>query len=38
MNCVVCQNNKKYKCSKCRAPYCSVLCYKQHQDSCKGEV
>lgn len=36
MNCVVCHNNKKYKCSKCRDPYCSITCYQEHQKVCQG--
>ncbi|KAH8252689.1 hypothetical protein KR032_001259 [Drosophila birchii] len=33
-NCVSCtENPRKYKCSKCSAPYCSVACYKTHRDS-----
>ncbi|XP_016958542.1 zinc finger HIT domain-containing protein 3 [Drosophila biarmipes] len=32
--CVNCEENtRKYKCSKCEAPYCSVACYKEHKDS-----
>ncbi|XP_017038872.1 zinc finger HIT domain-containing protein 3 [Drosophila ficusphila] len=35
-NCVICEENpRKYKCSKCSAPYCSVACYKTHKDSPK---
>ena len=30
--CRVCEANAaKYKCPSCRAPYCSVACYKNHQ-------
>ncbi|XP_052843633.1 zinc finger HIT domain-containing protein 3 [Drosophila gunungcola] len=33
-NCINCEENtRKYKCSKCSAPYCSVACYKAHKDS-----
>ncbi|XP_017033323.1 zinc finger HIT domain-containing protein 3 [Drosophila kikkawai] len=33
-NCVSCtEKPRKYKCSKCSAPYCSVACYKVHRDS-----
>ncbi|XP_017013738.2 zinc finger HIT domain-containing protein 3 [Drosophila takahashii] len=33
-NCINCEENtRKYKCSKCEAPYCSVACYKEHKDS-----
>ncbi|XP_020801147.1 zinc finger HIT domain-containing protein 3 [Drosophila serrata] len=33
-NCVSCaEKPRKYKCSKCSAPYCSVTCYKVHRDS-----
>ncbi|KAH8283560.1 hypothetical protein KR018_006460 [Drosophila ironensis] len=32
--CVGCEEiTKKYKCSKCAAPYCSVACYRAHKDS-----
>ncbi|KAH8322570.1 hypothetical protein KR074_007173 [Drosophila pseudoananassae] len=32
--CVNCsENTRKYKCSKCFAPYCSVVCYKAHKDT-----
>eukprot|EP00099_Drosophila_melanogaster_P012146 NP_001286464.1 uncharacterized protein Dmel_CG8204, isoform B [Drosophila melanogaster] len=32
--CIICVDNlRKYKCSKCSAPYCSVACYKTHRDS-----
>ncbi|XP_017077581.1 zinc finger HIT domain-containing protein 3 [Drosophila eugracilis] len=35
-NCINCEENtRKYKCSKCSAPYCSVACYKAHKDSPK---
>ncbi|XP_002068783.2 zinc finger HIT domain-containing protein 3 [Drosophila willistoni] len=34
MECINCaETTKKYKCSKCSAPYCSVSCYKAHKDS-----
>ncbi|XP_034651957.1 zinc finger HIT domain-containing protein 3 [Drosophila subobscura] len=34
MECAICaESPKKYKCSKCMAPYCSVKCYKVHKDS-----
>ena len=36
MNCVVCQGKHKYKCSKCRAPYCSVTCCQTHNQHCLG--
>lgn len=32
----MCRGNHKYKCSKCRSPYCSIPCYKTHQQSCAG--
>jgi hypothetical protein len=38
MNCIVCEGKQKYKCSKCRAPYCSVGCYQQHKEGCPGAV
>ncbi|KAH8401580.1 hypothetical protein KR009_006690 [Drosophila setifemur] len=32
--CINCaEHTRKYKCSKCSAPYCSVACYKAHRDS-----
>ena len=33
--CSVCNNSEiaKYKCPKCRAPYCSVACCKSHKES-----
>lgn len=31
-------NEGKYKCPKCRAPYCSVNCSKIHKRQCSGEV
>lgn len=34
--CRVCQlQDKKYLCPRCRTPYCSVACYKTHQDNCQ---
>lgn len=37
--CCVCGSNEgKYKCPKCRAPYCSVNCSKIHRRQCSGEV
>lgn len=38
MNCVVCSSAKKYKCSKCAHPYCSVQCYRLHTADCKGKL
>lgn len=38
MNCVVCPMAKKYKCSKCRAPYCSSICFQSHQPHCPGHI
>ncbi|XP_058457886.1 zinc finger HIT domain-containing protein 3 [Malaya genurostris] len=33
MKCAVCdENDKKYKCKTCEVPYCSVACYKKHQE------
>ncbi|WBW74129.1 zf-HIT family C/D snoRNP assembly protein Hit1 [Schizosaccharomyces osmophilus] len=35
--CVVCvEGSAKYKCPKCSAPYCSLACYKQHQQQCSA--
>ncbi|DBA02038.1 TPA: hypothetical protein N0F65_000285 [Lagenidium giganteum] len=36
--CQVCeQEPSKYKCPKCRAPYCSAACYKKHNEQpCEG--
>ncbi|XP_062560378.1 zinc finger HIT domain-containing protein 3 [Armigeres subalbatus] len=32
--CAVCETNeKKYKCKTCEVPYCSLPCYKKHQES-----
>ncbi|KAH8413754.1 hypothetical protein KR222_007375 [Zaprionus bogoriensis] len=34
MECISCANKtNKYKCSKCLAPYCSVICYRAHRDT-----
>ncbi|KAF2730004.1 hypothetical protein EJ04DRAFT_568101 [Polyplosphaeria fusca] len=34
MLCAICEREpKKYSCSTCRIPYCSITCYKQHQSS-----
>ncbi|KAI8371843.1 hypothetical protein BD560DRAFT_395605 [Blakeslea trispora] len=31
--CNICQEQEaKYKCPKCRAPYCSLVCFKQHKE------
>ncbi|XP_052862805.1 zinc finger HIT domain-containing protein 3 [Anopheles cruzii] len=31
--CAVCsQNERKYKCKTCSVPYCSVACYRAHQE------
>mmetsp|Transcript_13996 Transcript_13996/g.33585 ORF Transcript_13996/g.33585 Transcript_13996/m.33585 type:complete len:298 (+) Transcript_13996:80-973(+) len=27
----------KYKCPKCLAPYCSVICYRKHKEVCSGK-
>ncbi|EPY52467.1 zf-HIT protein Hit1 [Schizosaccharomyces cryophilus OY26] len=33
--CIVCvEGPAKYKCPKCSAPYCSLACWKQHQQQC----
>ncbi|XP_030384784.1 zinc finger HIT domain-containing protein 3 [Scaptodrosophila lebanonensis] len=30
--CITCEQiTRKYKCSKCEAPYCSLACYKSHK-------
>lgn len=29
-------DGSKYKCASCRAPYCSVPCYKVHKNACKA--
>jgi zinc finger HIT domain-containing protein 3 len=37
--CVVCKKAEaSYKCSKCRAPYCSVVCCKAHKEECSSEL
>ncbi|XP_037294289.1 zinc finger HIT domain-containing protein 3 [Manduca sexta] len=33
MTCTHCCNESKYKCPVCRAPYCSVNCYKTHKQN-----
>ncbi|XP_055594709.1 zinc finger HIT domain-containing protein 3 [Uranotaenia lowii] len=34
IKCVVCeQNEKKYKCKTCEVPYCSLPCYRKHQET-----
>ncbi|EPX72946.1 zf-HIT protein Hit1 [Schizosaccharomyces octosporus yFS286] len=36
-SCVVCvEGPAKYKCPKCSAHYCSLACYKQHQQQCSA--
>jgi len=36
--CTVCAlANPKYKCPKCRQPYCSVSCCKSHRDLCSAQ-
>ena len=35
--CIVCGEtdlSKKYRCPKCRSPYCSLQCYKSHKGVC----
>ncbi|XP_074118122.1 zinc finger HIT domain-containing protein 3 [Sminthopsis crassicaudata] len=32
--CAVCEEGPKYRCPACRAPYCSVPCYKKHKEQC----
>ena len=34
MGCIACSGDSKYKCASCRAPYCSVACYKVHKTAC----
>lgn len=38
--CIVCQEaTNKYKCPKCKAIYCSVMCYKVHKEQyCQLEM
>ncbi|TVU02366.1 hypothetical protein EJB05_52151 [Eragrostis curvula] len=34
--CSVCKEApSKYKCPSCRTPYCSVICFKNHKDTCQ---
>ncbi|KPI95614.1 Zinc finger HIT domain-containing protein 3 [Papilio xuthus] len=33
MICIQCSHSAKYKCPKCRQPYCSVGCYKIHKEN-----
>ena len=37
--CKICNNNQevKYVCPKCKVPYCSMECYKKHNESCTEE-
>ena len=37
--CKICNNNQevKYVCPKCKIPYCSMQCYKKHNESCTEE-
>jgi hypothetical protein len=36
--CQVCSSSSsKYKCAKCRVPYCCVKCYSTHKDICAGK-
>ena len=37
--CKICNNNQevKYVCPKCKVPYCSMQCYKKHNESCTEE-
>lgn len=40
VECIVCSEGSKpveYKCPKCRAPYCSVACCKEHKKTCPGK-
>jgi hypothetical protein len=37
--CIACGSSdlsKKYKCPKCRSPYCSLECSKVHKETCTG--
>jgi hypothetical protein len=34
--CIICSGANKYKCPKCRAPYCSVACCRTHKESCSA--
>lgn len=34
--CSVCQKPPHYKCPKCKLPYCSVACCKEHKKTCQG--
>jgi len=39
--CVACGSHdlsKRYKCPKCRSPYCSLVCSKHHKEKCRGAV
>ncbi|XP_058830855.1 zinc finger HIT domain-containing protein 3 [Topomyia yanbarensis] len=38
IKCAICdEGDKKYKCKTCEVPYCSVACYKKHQETpCSG--
>ncbi|XP_042194622.1 zinc finger HIT domain-containing protein 3 [Callorhinchus milii] len=37
-SCCVCdQRPPRYRCPRCRERYCSVGCYKRHQDDCKPQ-
>ncbi|GKT33354.1 hypothetical protein ADUPG1_007291 [Aduncisulcus paluster] len=33
--CIICAKASKYKCPNCKEKYCSLDCYKIHQDKCK---
>ena len=37
--CSICNNNQevKYICPKCKVPYCSMECYKKHNETCTEE-
>ena len=37
--CSICNNNQevKYICPKCKVPYCSMECYKKHNEVCTEE-
>ncbi|XP_063624826.1 zinc finger HIT domain-containing protein 3 [Cydia splendana] len=33
MSCIQCGEQSKYKCPKCRQPYCSVVCCQKHKET-----
>ncbi|XP_040857815.1 zinc finger HIT domain-containing protein 3 isoform X1 [Ochotona curzoniae] len=36
--CVVCLEKPKYRCPACRAPYCSLACFRTHREKCNPET